>query len=275
MVSKSFALCKPGATSADALIRLRERGALIRQSDRLHMKVYLSSNRGSVICSANASSHALGRNGLKEAGVFLPPGAVEMGRLLQYVRPRPISDADLRKLARASDRLSAGRPHSRSSIEPASLREWLASEGRKKWKLGWWDEAGAIAKVVKAEAQARYGIAEPASSLNCRKNDHHAGDWVLEFRREGGRNASWTYIDFVRKVSPSDKRAYNRAYPYQAAQVHAASYYPAPPFVLDAVARKAIAGAVKEFGSARIENLRSVNVPKSFKKLLYKHLTLR
>ena len=174
---------QPGATSADALIRLRERGALILQSDRLHMKVYLSSNRGSIVCSANVSLHALGRKGLREAGVFLPPGAVEIGRLLKYVRPRPISDADLRKLARASDRLSAGRPQSRSSSEPASLREWLASEGRKKWKLGWWDEEGTIAKVVKAEAQARYGIAEPASALNCRKKDHRAGDWVLEFKR--------------------------------------------------------------------------------------------
>src|SRR4051812_18295669 len=39
----------PGATSAETLIRLRQRGAKLLQSPRLHMKVYWSSLKGTVI----------------------------------------------------------------------------------------------------------------------------------------------------------------------------------------------------------------------------------
>ena len=46
---------QPGSTDHLTLRRLRERGARIYQSERMHMKVYWSSRRGCVICSANAS----------------------------------------------------------------------------------------------------------------------------------------------------------------------------------------------------------------------------
>lgn len=70
---------EPGATSAEAIVRLRERGAKVWQAERLHMKVYWSSRRGAVVCSANASAGALGRSGLKEAGVWLPKEALAFG----------------------------------------------------------------------------------------------------------------------------------------------------------------------------------------------------
>src|ERR1017187_5279910 len=59
-------ICNPtaGGTDPNTLRSLIKNGANVQVSDRLHMKVYWSSRRGCVITSANASSNALGRNGL-------------------------------------------------------------------------------------------------------------------------------------------------------------------------------------------------------------------
>ena len=72
----------PGATSAAALRRIMHAGANVRFAERLHMKVYWSQARGCIITSANLSSSALGASGLKEAGVFLPPGSVDIDELI-------------------------------------------------------------------------------------------------------------------------------------------------------------------------------------------------
>ena len=89
---------EPGATSARALELLKNNGARIRQSNRLHMKVYFSSARGAVICSANASSNGLSGAGLKEAGVLVDAQEVDIARLIAYAKPRSISAVDLKML---------------------------------------------------------------------------------------------------------------------------------------------------------------------------------
>jgi hypothetical protein len=72
---------QPGSSDALTIDALRKRGAKIYKSERLHMKVYWSSSGGCVICSANASGGALGSGNHKEAGVWLPPGKVNIERL--------------------------------------------------------------------------------------------------------------------------------------------------------------------------------------------------
>lgn len=265
---------EPGATSAEAIIRLRERGATVSQAERLHMKVYWSSRRGAIVCSANASAAALGRAGLKEAGVWIPRGGVDIRRMLRYVRPHGIRDADLRSLARDSDRIASTRPRRqpRGERQTPSLREWLSTPARKPWKLGWWDHRGATAKAVKAEALARYGVRDPAQHIDCARNHCRSGDWVLQFNADGGRSASWMYVDFVMRVASSDKRAYSRDYPYQAVQVNTTRHYPSPPFYLDSEARAAIASAVDEFGADRLQRLKTATVPMALKTLLRKHV---
>ncbi|MBV9301739.1 MAG: phospholipase D family protein [Acidobacteriaceae bacterium] len=265
---------EPSATSAETLIRLRERGAEISQSDRLHMKVYWSSKKGAVICSANASANALGRRGLKEAGVWIPKGAVDIQKLLRYARPHSIRDSDLKALARESDQIQAARPRRQTRVhdESPTLRDWLASGGRKDWDLGWWDASCHVAKAAKTEAISHYGVGEPADFLTCKRNYHSPGDWVLTFNVEGGKSASWMYVDFVVKVPRSDKRAFYPSYPYQAAQVHPSSLYPAPPFRLDSQARKVIAAAVKGFGRKQFEKMRTARVPSAFRQLLKAHV---
>lgn len=261
---------QPGATSAEALIRLRRKGATIRQSSNLHMKVYSSSSRGAIVCSANASGRALGRQGLKEAGIWLPPGALDVDRLLRYVKPRPISNADLKALASAADRITAAVPRPRSEREPEvpSLAEWLASEDRKPAKLGWFDFDGDSSQAAKLESSKQYGKSEPSIYLDCGKGHLRQGDWVLQFNADTGLNAGWMYVDFVVKVARTDTKAYNRRFPYQAVQVHSSRRYPDPPFLLDVRSRKAIVKAAKTFGKTRFDSLHSAIIPVRFKTAL-------
>jgi hypothetical protein len=165
------------------------------------MKVYWSSSKGAVICSANASAGALGSGGLKEAGVWVPKGAVDIHHLLRYAQPRPIYDVDLRSLAHESDRIASMAPTRKlvDENDAPSLTQWLASPAHKGWKLGWWDHVAVVAKQAKAEAFTRYGVREPFTSQDCLRDDYRVGDWVLQFNRDGGRSASWMYVDFVIK----------------------------------------------------------------------------
>ena len=265
---------EPGSTSADAIIRLRDRGAKIRQSDRLHMKVYWSSKKGAVICSANASANALARRGLKEAGVLLPAGAVKVDKLLDYAKPRSISSKDLHALAREADRLSPMRSKKliKQEQESPSLKEWLASPGRKPWKLGWWDgDDGEFSKAASAEARERHGARSPHAMLSCSKGDCRSGDWLLQFNSATGKQADWLYVDFAVKVSKSDKRAFDSGYPWQAIQVFQNARYAAPPFRLDSDSRRALARAVTEMGTEAFESLASAKAPVRFIRLLKQH----
>lgn len=94
-------------TSHVALKQLVQRGARVEIADRLHMKVYWSEERGCVIGSANLSLSALGKGGLKEAGVVLPPGAVDVDRLVRSAKPRAITMADIAVLAKQERRAAA------------------------------------------------------------------------------------------------------------------------------------------------------------------------
>lgn len=246
---------QPGATSAPALQRLQSHGARIYQAKNLHMKVYWSQRRGAVICSANASRHALGRAALKEAGVWLSPGEVDIERLRRYANPQQITAADLQTLGRESDKLAAA--IGRSSAMPATptfgYTEWYMMAGRRSWKLGWWtDDDLSTAASSKAQAKSMYGRTEPANLINAAKGRIQSGDWLLCFKLPEGRKAEWMYIDFVAKVSRSEKGAYEQDYPYQAVQVHDLKRYPAPPFKLDRAFRDALASAVTDLGDDSI-----------------------
>lgn len=212
----------------------------------------------------------------KKPGVWLPRGTVDIDTLLHYSKPQPISDADLKDLARRSDRIVAAVPRARTAPddESPSLREWFASSARKPWKVGWWNNNGPTSKAAKAEASARYGVKDPFHCNGGRKGYFSPGDWVLTFNVAAGTNAAWMYVDFVVEVPSSDKRAFSRDYPYQAVQVHPSRLNPAsPPFRLDSHERKVIARSVSEFGEERFEEMRTARTPSVFRRLLLEHST--
>jgi len=135
-------ICNPsaGGTDPDTLRRLIKRGATVQISDSLHMKVYWSRNRGCVIASANASSSALGRNGLKEAGIWLPAGTVNINQLIRYANPRKVKQSDLRHLDTQTREYTKNVGINRKDVRPAQkFQQWYSAPHRSSWKFSWGD----------------------------------------------------------------------------------------------------------------------------------------
>lgn len=262
----------PGATSAETLVRLQSRGAKISKSKRLHMKVYWSSKKGCVICSANASKNALGQSALKEAGVYINVGVVDLKQLFSYVKPQTIRSKDLDILKKESDAwkiATADFKVRKDNDIPQNFLQWYDGKWRGKWQLGWWEENTLeIAESVKAKSKLLYSRTEPYFILNFEKGVDLEGQWILCFKLPTGNTVSWMYIDFVEKVSPKNLRAYERNFPYQAAQVHANSFYPTPPFKINDSFRTALKIAVLEYGAENISNSASLYPPNSLLKLI-------
>jgi hypothetical protein len=252
---------QPGATDALTLDLLRKRSAKIYKSQRLHMKVYWCSRRGCVICSANASGHALGAGAQKEVGVWLPPNIVDIERLWSYANPKPINDADLKRLARLAERVPKYNASGSEASRPDFLG-WQNFSGRLDWKLGWWDENAKFAKEAVKIAKRAYGVMAPEDFLAVTKEQARPHDWFLTFRLAHGTDLVWMRVDFIIEVSPSDKAAYDEDYPFQAVQANPIRAYPPPPFVLDQAFRSAFKKAIKAYGEGRIEILESLRPPK-------------
>jgi phosphatidylserine/phosphatidylglycerophosphate/cardiolipin synthase-like enzyme len=91
---------KEGGTNPDVLRRLAKRGANVFFADALHMKVYWSEDQGAIITSANLSTYALGSGNLKEIGILLPPRILNVDRLIQTLKIRPMTKSELRDFDR-------------------------------------------------------------------------------------------------------------------------------------------------------------------------------
>jgi phosphatidylserine/phosphatidylglycerophosphate/cardiolipin synthase-like enzyme len=81
---------EPGATSPSSVRSLIRRGAEILFSDDLHAKVYWSEG-GCVVTSANISHRALGRSTQKETGILIDSSNYDIDRLINEIKPYPIS----------------------------------------------------------------------------------------------------------------------------------------------------------------------------------------
>lgn len=249
-------ICNPtaGGTDPNTLRSLIKNRANVQVSDRLHMKVYWSSTRGCVITSANASSNALGRNGLKEAGIWLPSRSVDINRLIRYAKPRAIRESDLRRLDNESREL-ARNVKGLSNGRLLAFDEWYASPHRSMWKVGVvFDEIRGFSKAAKEQSEVEYGNREPYSWVSCRQGTIQKNNWILTFvdSDRGVTSVGWIYTDFVVKVSRSDKRYYDRSYPCHAVQVSRPSMYPSPPFKITPQFRRALRTAVGEYSSRRV-----------------------
>ncbi|WP_336488393.1 hypothetical protein [Methylobacterium nigriterrae] len=238
---------KPRSTDAKALHKLEQRGAKTFKSDNLQMEVCWSSKRGCVIGFANASQSALGRGGLKEAGVWFPASVVDINSLRSYAAASPIKVDDLKRLKRQSALIPPGWSGTSGGggSNASSFLEWCSFPDRPDWKLGWWDSEGEFARAALAVTKERYGRHEPSRVTEVKKGQVRRGDWLLEFELPTGKHLNWMHVDFVVGVDYSDL-AFDENYPYQAVQANPlASYASRPPFAIDPAFRKAFARALK------------------------------
>jgi hypothetical protein len=242
------------------------RGANVEFSDNLHMKVYWST-KGCLISSANLSFNALGSNPLKEIGILLTSNSVNIKRIIQIVKPYPVTESKLRKLTRQSRKSTdPKRKNTREQRDTFDFSQWHSSAYRNSddWLLGWWEDSMLEdAKNAKERAKKEYGVKEVSGSINFSKGQIRNGDFLLCFQIDGSQitNIDWMYVDFAVKVSPSDKSAYEKSYPYQAVQVNDLKYYN-PPFKITPSFRKAFAMALIKFGLNKITARTSLKCPK-------------
>ncbi len=88
----------PGTNPAAVRKLGRKLGVAVHFAARVHIKLYWSSRRGAVITSANLSSNAFGHGDLKEFGVRVSRGDVDIDRVIKSLKATKMTDAALSDL---------------------------------------------------------------------------------------------------------------------------------------------------------------------------------
>jgi predicted aspartyl protease len=270
-----FCWPKVGGTNPNALRKLAKSGVQVFFVDALHTKLYWSENRGAVLTSANLSTNALGAGDLKEMGILLEAGAVDIEKVIRSLNPRPMSKKELSRLDRLH-RLYAARNRLKEDRAPVMFKEWYESPFRPEVKFVWCDRKVKHSSVKAKEfARAEYNLKEPFKEIFVsQKNDFRAGDWVLAvwLGRKVAQLPAWYFVDYLISVPKSDKKSYDPKYPFEAVQLWPGSRYPSPPFQVTERFRTALARALTEFGIANIPKDRDI-VPQELVELTYKFYT--
>ena len=192
----------------------------------------------------------------------MPPGTVDIDKLIDYAAPQDATEKALARLQKETKALpSKFRSRADSTSGEASLPKdfsaWFKSPHRDSdaWKLGWtFNVRLSAARSAVAKAKTEYGVARPVDYITFARGTVKQHDWLLCFAidDEQLRDFGWLFVDFVVPVSRSDKRAYEKDYPYQAVQVHALSKCPSPPFKITQPFRTAFRRAVRAWGVKRL-----------------------
>lgn len=230
-------------------------GVRVHFAPSVHMKLYWSETKGAVITSANLSSNAYGHGGLKELGVRLPPGAVDIDRVLTSIDGVPLTTSVLRQFEKrhAAQTKSARRP---SGPEGNSFAEWYQSRPPESaWKVcGWVDENIYPSKALKA-AVAADGVRAPEDCMALATRDEaRVNDYILCVDITDVRRATteWFFVTHVVRV-PKTEKAYYPGFPFQVGQAHPLRMYRRPPFDIDRPFKAAMRSALKQMDENSVE----------------------
>ena len=274
-------VCNPtaGATDPTAISELCRAKADVYFSDKLHMKVYWSEKRGCVITSANLSRNAFGVKGLKEAGVYVEAGAVEIERFLAQAKPYRVNGKNLERLKLETeelDRILASTGKGWRTRDNFTYADWYRRPPleRKFWKLGWWTENAEVATDTRDWLNKNYGSSKPNYWLNFANGDAAQGDWFLAFRIAANneiKNMRWMYADHIVRMSKNDP-AYDKDYPYQVFQAEPLSRCPEHPFRITLPFKVAFQTAAKKYGINKIVDSTNVAPPSALLKFINQFL---
>jgi hypothetical protein len=263
---------KAGGTNPNAIRKMLDRKVKVFFADSLHMKVYWTEDKGAVITSANLSTYALGSGGLKEIGIFLPPGKLDIDKIVKSIKRRPFSEAELLKLDNTHKEYRKRNPGSTVKRPDAiSFREWYGLKGPP-WKIsGYIYDDVPLSSKARAVLRDEFGVSECEEVMTAERGRFKKNDWILGFNMEDDRvsGIGWMFAHHVVKVSQSD-RAYDRYTPYQILQAYPLKTYDLPPFGLDKSFRTAFKQATHEYGGiSKLLNLKSANPSPKFIDLIY------
>ncbi len=230
----------PGGTNPRTLRKLKREGVKVEFVDSLHMKLYWAAERGSVITSANLSTNALGIGGLKELGILLDPGVVNITRVLKQLKPRAAEGSELHALDVKHRKYHAANPRLFRPSSTATFTEWHDSPHPEKWKLLCFDESATkLSETAIRAIKEEFGT-QPYDWFWSEKACVQEGEWVLcaPTTTANSKGPSWVYVHRLISV-PKRDRVYPN-FPFEVIQVHTAKHYEAPPFKLDAKVRSAL-----------------------------------
>jgi hypothetical protein len=219
--------------------------------------VYWAEASGAVITSANLSTNAFGAGGLKEFGIRLSDSELDIDKLLRLVKPRKVTQSELRKLAIEHRRYWARNPPGKKKHEPGFFDTWLWDGAADPWKVGIWFEKTEWTETALAAAKSEYGREPEGGGIGGKKNSYVEGDWILEVCRSGNKLSryEWMYVDRV--VSLNKQEAVISGWPFQAISVYSTSdkRRTAVPFRIDSAFRKAFEVAACEYGFEKLRHL--------------------
>jgi hypothetical protein len=183
---KLYCWLNPTGTNPNGLRRLQQRGVSLHVIEDLHVKLYWSHRRGAVLGSPNLSRSALADNALHELAVHLPPGSVDVHRLLARMNPTLLTADRLERFERRYNLYRMRNPRSlvgERNTRRRSFLEWSKARSPK-WQLYGWTEMvesaprDAIRHVVQQTGDAEYRDFITSDS----KASYRVGEWILRYR---------------------------------------------------------------------------------------------
>lgn len=97
----------PGATSANGIRQLQQKGVKVFFSDNMHKKIYWAKGRGTIVASANLTDNGLSGEGLQESAVFIPSDDFDIDTEISNLKEVGLAGyqeiEDLEKRARISE----------------------------------------------------------------------------------------------------------------------------------------------------------------------------
>jgi hypothetical protein len=242
---------KPGSTNPNTIRELVQRGVNVFFAPQMHIKLYWTSDKGSVITSANLSSNALGSGGQLELGAYLQPGQVNIEKVLSHIEAKPVSATALRNLEQAHHEYIKRNPQERiSTSRTRSFNRWFESKPREPWKFSVWDVANIqLSSRAKSLLIDEFGSSSCHEWMSADRGDFSDNDWGLCLRKTPKRlgKASWMFAHHVVPVPRAERKKRNEGFPVQVLQVSALKQYEKPPFSLaDRKIQQAIRKAYRE-----------------------------
>ena len=264
---------KAGGTNPDALRKLMKSGVKVSFADALHMKVYWTEDKGAVITSANLSTNALGAGDLREFGILVPSKKIDINKILHKIQPRNVTQKEILSLEKMHRDYQVGNKTVWNKSRQITFLDWYDFANKPKWKIGYWEETKAFSLSAKKVSSSEFGVRSPFGALACYENSYKKEDWVLTFRLSSKKPTTieWMPVDFIVKVSRSDKKAYDRKYPFDAVQVWSINKYPPPPFKIDKGFRLAFAAALEKFGVTKFKEADLSKPPKRLIELIWEN----
>lgn len=260
---------QPGGTNPNILRGLIKSGVKVFFADRLHAKVYWTDKGQAIITSANLSRNALGIGNLLEFGVLIDSKKININKIITSLHAYQVTDSKLQKLDVGHDKYWK-KNKKKFKNESILYINWYEYKSPKNWKLGWWDTIGAYGKKDKEKAFQKYNV-YPCDYISCKRKDYSQDDWVLVFyfKDEKIKKIDWLYVDFINLTSKTEKKAYEKLYPYHAVQATPLKDHSSPPFQIDKKFQIAFKRAVSDYGFKNIKTM--IKPSKKFKDLIYKY----